>query len=85
MLFMVSRPRKCFSFIASPNQTLTYSLIASDGCSDPDTANFNVFVKPSPTISLTSSDSACLGEAGFSHVDVEPPANYLYSWDNGPY
>ena len=72
------------AFIASPNQTLTYSLIASDGCSDPDTANFSVFVKPSPTISFTSSDSACLGEAGFLHVDVEPPANYLYSWDNGP-
>ena len=73
------------SFIASPNQTGNYTLIASDGCSDPDTANLIVFVKPSPIISLTSSDSTCIGLPGFLQANVEPPANYLYSWDGGPF
>ena len=45
---------------------------------------FIVFVKPSPTLSFSTSDSACLGEQGFVYVDVQPPANYLYSWDEGP-
>ncbi|HAB90464.1 MAG TPA: hypothetical protein DCF84_07990 [Bacteroidetes bacterium] len=72
------------AFIASPNQTLTYTFIASDGCSDPDTADLIVFVKPSPSLSFSTSDSACIGEPGFVYVDVEPPANYLYSWDEGP-
>ena len=72
------------AFIAAPNQTLTYSLVATDGCSDPDTADLVVFVKPSPTLSIATSDSACLGEPGYIYVDVQPPANYLYSWDEGP-
>ena len=71
------------AFIASPNQTLTYNFVASDGCSDPDTANLIVFVKPSPFLSFSTSDSACVGEPGFVYVDVDPPANYLYSWDEG--
>ncbi|HCE84786.1 MAG TPA: hypothetical protein DEO99_01435, partial [Bacteroidetes bacterium] len=73
------------AFIASPNQTLTYTFVASDGCSDPDTADLIVFVKPSPTLSFSTSDSSCLGEPGFVYVDVEPPANYIYSWDNSPF
>ena len=73
------------SFIASPSQTGNYTLIASDGCSDPDTANLIVFVKPSPIISLTSSDSACIGLPGLLQANVEPPANYIYSWDGGPF
>ncbi|MFN0200567.1 MAG: gliding motility-associated C-terminal domain-containing protein, partial [Bacteroidia bacterium] len=68
----------------NPDTTITYTVIAKDGCSYPDTAEVTIFVYPPFTLNLSVSDTACFGKIGTATVNVVGNSNYVYSWHTEP-
>lgn len=68
----------------SPFSYTTYTVIANDGCSEPDTASVSVYVHPQFSLSFSVTDTACFGEAGSATVNVTGNSIYTYSWHTSP-
>lgn len=68
----------------APEQTTAYTLITTDGCSDPvfDTIVIGVFDDFVPQ--FTTSAQQCYGETGFVEGSVIGNGNYLFNWNTSP-
>ncbi len=64
-----------------PGQSVTISVTATDGCSEPVTASADISVFEEFIITPLTSDSLCLGEQGFATLDLFPPGNYSVTWN----
>ncbi len=70
--------------IVVPNTTTIYTVVTSDGCSDPVTDTFRVFVVPQFYPTLSTSTIQCYGVPGTAVLSITPPGNYSYSWNSQP-
>ena len=68
----------------SPAQSTTYTVIASDGCSDPVSGQISPGVHPPFRLSFASSEAVCFGENGYAVAQVEGPNVYSYEWNTQP-
>jgi gliding motility-associated-like protein len=68
----------------SPAGTITYTVTASDGCSDPAQASSTIVVNPQFTLSYSISDTVCFEEPGYAVAHVNGPGNYAIAWDVQP-
>ena len=74
----------CFQPIANPNETTTYSFIATneEGCADTSQVTVDVLPYEIPTITITGDTSICLGETIQLFVEGgDSPTSY--DWDEG--
>ena len=72
------------SHVVNPSSTTTYTVTATDGCSDVKTDQITVEVNPAFTLAFESSDKVCFGENGYAVAIVEGPNEYLIEWDVNP-
>ncbi|MCF8463530.1 MAG: gliding motility-associated C-terminal domain-containing protein [Flavobacteriales bacterium] len=68
-----------------PDSSTTFTIVTSDGCSDPVTDVVQMFVHPKISATFVTSDSLCYGNTGFATVEGTPYSpNYVYEWHTAP-
>ncbi len=72
------------SHIVVPNVSTVYSIVTSDGCSDPVVNTFTVIVSPQYFPSFATSSIQCFGEPGQATVNIVPSGIYSYTWNTSP-
>ena len=70
--------------LVNPAANTTFYVIASDGCSEPDTAAIQVIVDPAIVLTFDTSEIQCYEQEGFAEISVSPPGNYSYKWSTDP-
>jgi gliding motility-associated-like protein len=63
------------------SETTVVTLLVDDGCSQPQTANIEINVFPRFDVTITTSDTLCLGDDGFVELDFTPNGNYTVEWN----
>ncbi len=71
-----------YSHYISPEQSTTYSVSLSDGCTSSDPISVSVFVHPEITYQVDTSEPVCAGELGQAEVTFTSQGNYRIDWDN---
>lgn len=64
-----------------PGTSTTISVTTSDGCSPPVTDNIEIEVLPPIEVSITTSDTLCIGETGFATAVVLTPGDFSIAWN----
>ena len=68
-----------------PEETTTYIITTSDGCSDPAVDSILVSVYEPFSAVVETSDPQCYGNSGYITVRGEPASpNYTYEWNTSP-
>lgn len=68
----------------SPAVTTIYTLVSTDGCSDPVTYTTQIAVKPNFFFAYSTTSIQCYGFNGQASVNINPTGNYSYSWATNP-
>ncbi|MEM6264093.1 MAG: gliding motility-associated C-terminal domain-containing protein [Bacteroidota bacterium] len=68
----------------SPEQTTVYTLVVTDGCTQPLSGQVTVFVAPQFELSFRGSGPVCFGEQGYAIVEVDGPNLYAFEWNTNP-
>jgi len=68
----------------NPTQTTTYTVTASDGCSEVATDQVTIVVFPEFSATFRTSPIRCFGEMGYAVVEVNGIGSYTYEWDTDP-
>jgi len=68
----------------SPTVTTTYTVITSDGCSDPVTDTVTISVENKISLEITTGGELCFGEPNFAFAQASPDGNYEYTWQTNP-
>jgi len=68
----------------NPDQTTTYSVAVSDGCSDDAIDSITIVIAEEFSVSFTTSQEACYGTVGYINADVTGTSNYSYLWNTSP-
>ncbi len=64
-----------------PDSTDTYTVMTTDGCSDPVIDSVSLIVHPLYTPEFTFSDTLCYGAPGHVIGTVPQPGSYSFTWD----
>lgn len=67
-----------------PNGTIVYTVITTDGCSDPVTDTFRVNVHPKYYPAFVSTPKQCYGVIGTTTINIIPNGSYSYTWNTQP-
>ena len=73
-----------FNHLFIPDQTNTYILNVSDGCSENTVDSIFIFVYDEFNLNFTTSDKKCFGEYGFAKVQTNSLDNISYKWNTNP-
>ena len=73
-----------FNHLFVPDQTNTYILNVSDGCSDNTVDSIFIFVYDEFDLNFSSSNKKCFGEYGFAKVQTNSLDNISYEWNTNP-
>lgn len=73
-----------FEHLINPSLSTFYVVSVSDACSDNSVDSIPVFVYPSFSALVTTSEKKCYGELGYAKLDVLPNSSYTYKWDINP-
>ncbi len=73
-----------FEHLIMPDVTNTYSVIVSDGCSEPVIGNYEIYVYPTFNLSFNTSNKKCYGDNGYAKVNVLGNSIYSYLWNTNP-
>lgn len=73
-----------FSHLFVPNQSDTYVLNVSDGCSEMTIDSIFIFVFDEINLNFMSSSKKCFGEYGYAKVTSNLLDNISYSWNTNP-
>ncbi len=65
----------------SPATTTTYTVVITDGCSDPVTGSMTVVVHPPFTPEFSFSEMQCYGDPGYVAGRVEAEGTYSFLWE----
>ena len=68
--------------VISPETSLTYTVVASDGCSIPVSGNLTVNVSPPVNYTIETSNIICAGDTGFINVTTPVGSPYLINWSH---
>lgn len=72
------------SHYVEPGSTTSYTVTASDGCSEPATGQIELFVHPDFELSFFTGAPVCFDDTTFAEVSVSPAGSYSYVWDSDP-
>lgn len=72
------------SIVVEPHFDHTYKVFGFDGCSQPDTAEINLYVKDGMHVTFSAGDSVCPGELGYVIAHVREEGEYFYEWHTDP-
>ncbi|MCX8080861.1 MAG: gliding motility-associated C-terminal domain-containing protein, partial [Bacteroidia bacterium] len=73
------------SHVVIPSVTTQYTVVTSDGCSDPKTDVITVYVAPPFYLNVSTTPKQCFGMNGQATVNISPPGGtYSYSWNTTP-
>ena len=64
----------------SPENSTTYVLTVTDGCSDPGVDSATVHILPPIEALISTSDTLCIGEEGWVTAEVATPGTYQLFW-----
>ena len=73
-----------FNHLFIPDQTNTYILNVSDGCSENTVDSIFIFVYDEFNLNFITSDKKCFGEYGFAKVQTNSLDNISYKWNTNP-
>ncbi len=74
-----------FSHNVIPTTTTLYTVVTTDGCSDPVIDSFLVVVSPQYYPAFATTSIQCYGENGTATINITPSGgNYSYSWNTNP-
>jgi gliding motility-associated-like protein len=66
-----------------PTATITYTVIASDGCSDNAIDSIQITVHPQILVNITAGPTVCYNDTAYAAVSpVNSGANYTYLWSS---
>lgn len=72
------------SHTIQPNQSGTYQVIVSDGCTDQVMDSVSIVVRQPYSVAFDTSNIQCFGETGFAVALPSIPGSYTYEWDTDP-
>lgn len=67
-----------------PQQTTTYTVTVSDGCSEIAEGSVQIFVHPEFDAVTQQGPSVCFGDTTFGTINAIPGGNYTYTWQTNP-
>ena len=73
-----------FNHLFVLDQTTTYILNVSDGCSDNTVDSIHIFVYDQFDLNFTSSDQKCFGDFGFAKVSTNSNDDISFVWNTNP-
>lgn len=68
--------------VLNPSQTTTYTVTASDGCSNPASTQVEIYVHPEIVVNINHSPTICYADE--ATVTVSGSGNYAYEWSTDP-
>ena len=68
----------------SPGSSQTYTVMVSDGCSDPAIGSLTVYAHPPITLETEYGPEVCFEDTTFIEVYAGPGSNISYNWDAVP-
>ena len=69
------------SHIVSPDKSMKYSVILSDGCSDEVTLDLDIHVFDTFQVDVMYGPEVCYGDSSFIELGMDNPDNYIITWD----